>query len=82
MNAPLKVIEIGDEAGLILSKELLAHLGVDVGDRLSVARTSRGLELSRLYDDDPDKNNHARQMAVAHEIMQENREILGRLAKS
>lgn len=46
MNTPLKITKIGNSAGIILPKELLAHLGVSVGDTLSVVATPRGFELS------------------------------------
>jgi putative addiction module antidote len=46
MNISLKVAKIGNSAGVILPKELLAHLEVAVGGTLSVTKTPRGIELS------------------------------------
>lgn len=90
MNATLKITRIGNSAGVVLPKELLAHLGVQVGDALSVARTSRGLELSRPAADEADQLLAAREvmerrrmaLKVLAEIMEEDREILSALAKS
>ncbi len=46
MNTPLKITKIGNSAGVILPKELLAHLNTAVGETLSVVLTPRGIELS------------------------------------
>lgn len=62
MNTSLKITKIGNSAGAVLPKELLAHLGAQVGDRLSVARTSRGLELSRPPADEADQMGAAREV--------------------
>jgi putative addiction module antidote len=45
MNATLKITKIGNSAGVILPKELLAHLGAAVGETLSVVTTPNGIEL-------------------------------------
>lgn len=91
MNATLKITKIGNSAGVVLPKELLAHLGAQVGDRLAVVRTSRGVELSRQSDETLEQLTAAREvadrrrmalMALADAIMEEDREILSALAKS
>ena len=46
MNKPLKITRIGNSAGIVLPKELLAHLNAEVGGTLSVVTTPRGIELS------------------------------------
>lgn len=74
MNA-LKITKIGNSAGVILPKELLAQLGTDIGGTLSVTRTPRGVELSR---EEPDFDA---QMAVAREVMRRRRRALRELAK-
>ena len=74
MNA-LKVKKIGNSAGVILPKELLAELGTDVGGTLSVTRTARGIELATS------DSEFARQMAIAREIMIRRRDALRELAK-
>ncbi|MEM7689199.1 MAG: AbrB/MazE/SpoVT family DNA-binding domain-containing protein [Pseudomonadota bacterium] len=90
MNKPLKITKIGNSAGIILSKEVLAHLNAGVGDSLNVIRTSRGIEISML---DPEfgeqldvaeevmERRHKALMSLANEIMDQDRAILAALAK-
>ena len=74
MNA-LKIQKIGNSAGVILPKELLAHLHVEVGQTVSVNKTPNGIELRA-----PDSEFDA-QMAVAREVMARRRRALRELAK-
>jgi putative addiction module antidote len=74
MNA-LKIQKIGNSAGVILPKELLAHLHVEVGQTVSVSKTPQGIEL-RTPDADFDA-----QMAAAREVMARRRRALRELAK-
>jgi putative addiction module antidote len=75
MHDTLKIIKIGNSAGVILPKELLKELGVEVGGTLSVTRTPRGIELSAS---DPEFDA---QMRAAREIMLRYRDALRKLAK-
>ena len=75
MNAKLKITKIGNSAGVVLPKEFLAHLEVEVGDTLSVTRTPRGIELSA-----PEADFDA-QMAAAREVMARRKRALRELAK-
>jgi putative addiction module antidote len=75
MKTPLKITKIGNSAGVILPKELLAHLNAAVGDTLSVVLTPRGVELSAA---EPDFDA---QMAVAREVMARRKRALRELAK-
>ena len=75
MNAPLKITKIGNSAGVILPKELLARLRAGIGDVLFVSEAPDGV---RLTAHDPE---FAEQMAIAEEIMREDRNILRALAK-
>ena len=75
MNATLKITKIGNSAGVVLPKELLAHLGAQVGESLSVVTTSRGIELAPVEDD------FETQMAVAREVMARRQRALRELAK-
>lgn len=75
MNTPLKITRIGNSAGVILPKDLLAHLNVEVGETLSVVLTPRGIELSAGEDD------FDAQMAAAREVMQKRTRALRELAK-
>ncbi len=71
----VKVKAIGNSKGVIFSKEILAKLRVDKGDRLFVTETPNGIELS-AYDPD-----FAAQMDMAEEVMHEDRDVLRKLAK-
>lgn len=75
MNAPLKITKVGNSAGVILPKELLAHLNATVGETLSVVLTPRGIELSPV---EPDFDA---QMAAAREVMARRKRALRELAK-
>lgn len=74
MNA-LKIQKIGNSAGVILPKDLLAHLHAEVGQALNVIKTAQGIEL-RTPDADFEQ-----QMAVAREVMARRRQALRELAK-
>lgn len=75
MNAPLKITKIGNSAGVILPKELLARLRVGVGDSLFVSEAPDGIRISATNPD------FAAQMEAAEAIMREDRNILRALAK-
>lgn len=75
MNMPLKITKIGNSAGVILPKELLAQLRVGPGDTLSVVLTPRGIELSTA---EPDFDA---QMAIARDVMARRKRALRELAK-
>ena len=75
MNSPLKITKIGNSAGVILPKELLARLGAGVGDSLSVVATPRGIELASA---EPDFDA---QMAAARAVMARRKRALRELAK-
>ena len=71
----LKVTKIGNSAGIVLPKELLARLRVEAGDSLFVSETPDGV---RITASNPD---FAAKMALAETIMREDRDILRVLAK-
>lgn len=75
MNGALRIKKIGNSAGIILPKELLAQLGAEVGETLSVVTTPRGIELSV---EEPD---FEAQMAAAREVMARRKRALRELAK-
>ncbi len=75
MNATVKITKIGNSAGVILPKELLARLRAGVGDTLYVSEAPDGVRLSAH---DPD---FAETMAIAEEVMRKDRKILRALAK-
>ena len=71
----VKITAIGNSAGIILPREVLARLKVDKGDSLSVVETPNGIELS-IYDPTFDE-----QMKVARDVMARYRNALRELAK-
>jgi putative addiction module antidote len=75
MNTALKITKIGNSAGIVLPKELLARLRAGVGNTLFVSDAPDGV---RITASDPD---FAAKMAVAEQIMREDRDILRALAK-
>lgn len=75
MNTVLKITRIGNSAGVVLPKELLAHLKARVGESLSVVTTPTGIELSVAEPD------FEAQMAVAREVMARRKRALRELAK-
>ena len=76
MNMKLKITTVGNSAGIVLPKELLAHLRLEKGDELFVTETPDGIKLM-AYDPVFEK-----QMAIAERIMRENRDVLRKLADS
>ncbi len=75
MNTQLKVTRIGNSAGVVLPKELLAHLDAAIGQTLSVSKTPRGIELSAR---EPDFDA---QMSLAREVIARRKRALRELAK-
>jgi len=71
----LKITTIGNSAGVILPKELLARLRLEKGDELFALETPDGI---RLCVFDP---TLARQMEVAEQVMREDRQVLHKLAQ-
>lgn len=74
--ARLRVRKIGNSHGVILPKEVLAHLGVGEGDELDWCTTKDGGIELRVLDRQVDDL-----MALAEDIMSENRAVLRALAK-
>ena len=75
MTPTVKVISVGNSAGIILPKELLEKLRVTKGDTLTVTESPTGLNLT-AYDED-----FATAMSLAEEIMREDRDVLRKLAQ-
>ena len=72
----LKVTAIGNSAGVIFPKELLARLRVAKGDALYATELPDGIKLTPF---DP---KLAGQMEVAEQVMRKRRALLNKLAKS
>ncbi len=71
-----KVTTVGASAGFILTKEAMARLKVQKGDIVYLTEAPGGGY--RLTPFDPD---FERQMALAEEVMHEDRDVLRALAK-
>lgn len=72
----LKITTVGNSAGVILPKEVLARLKVDKGDNLFLIETPDGSY--RITPHDP---VFEEQMTAARRIMKERRAVLHELAK-
>lgn len=75
MANAVKIMAIGNSAGIILPKEVLSRLKVAKGDSLYLLDTPEGISLTPY---DPE---FAETMEVARQIMKENRDVLRRLAE-
>lgn len=71
----LKITTVGNSAGVILPKELLARLRVGKGDALYAVEVPDGVKLTPF---DP---QFAAQMEVAEQVMREDRDVLRKLAE-
>lgn len=72
----LKITTIGNSAGVILPKELLARLRLEKGDELFVTELPDGIKLM------PHDPVFEKQMTVAEKILREDRELLRQLSKN
>ncbi len=72
----LKITAVGNSAGIIIPKELLARLRVAKGDALYATELPDGIKLTPF---DP---KLAGQMEIAERVMREDRNVLRKLAKS
>ena len=90
MNKPLKIIKIGNSAGIVLPKEVLAHLDRVVGDELTLVLKPNGIELLGVEPDEGDQVGSAREVmarrkralrALADAIQDEDALVLQTLAK-
>jgi putative addiction module antidote len=72
----LKITAVGNSAGVILPKELLARLRVNKGDALYATELPDGIKITPF---DP---TLAAQMEVAEQVMRERRTLLRKLAKN
>jgi len=75
MNMPLKLVKIGNSTGVVLPKELLTRLRVELGDTLYATETPEGVRLTASNTDFEAK------MKLAEQIMRDDRDILHVLAK-
>ncbi len=71
----LRITAIGNSAGIILPKDLLARLRLGKGDEVYALETPDGIRLTAF---DPEL---AAQMDVAEEVMRKRRTLLNKLAQ-
>lgn len=72
----LKITTVGNSAGVILPKELMARLRLEKGDELYATETPDGIKLSPF---DP---KLAAQMEVAERVMRKRRTLLHKLSEN
>ena len=71
----LKITKIGNSAGIILPKEVLARLKLEAGDKVFLTDAPGAATIT------PHNAQFAEQMEIARQIMKERREVLRELAK-
>lgn len=72
----LKITTVGNSAGIVLPRELLARLHAAKGDTLFVTEVPGGIKLT------PYDPNLAEQMEVAEKVMRRRRTLLRKLAEN
>ncbi|MGD0796631.1 MAG: AbrB/MazE/SpoVT family DNA-binding domain-containing protein [Acidobacteriaceae bacterium] len=75
LGSTAKVLTVGSSAGIVLPKDILAHLNVQKGDTLYISNTPDGIKLT-AYDPD-----FAEEMEAARKVMRKHRDVLRKLAK-
>jgi putative addiction module antidote len=75
METGLKLTRVGNSVGVVLPKDLLARLNLQLGDTIFLTESPDGY---RITPYDPDVE---RQLTVAKAIMKKDRDILRELAK-
>ena len=72
----IKITTVGNSAGIVLPKELLARLRRGKGDELYATELPDGIKLT------PYDHKVAKQMEVAERVMRKDRNVLRKLANS
>ena len=75
MTMELKIVKIGNSMGVVLPRDMLARLRVELGDKLFVGEAPGGYMLSATDSD------FVEAMTAAEGIMREDRDILAVLAR-
>jgi len=71
----LKLVKVGNSTGVILPKDILARMGLELGDTLKVKASDDGIELR------PSNSDFEEQMAAARKVMGKRKRALRELAK-
>jgi len=72
----IKITTVGNSAGIVLPKELLARLRLGKGDTLYATELPDGIKLS------PYDAKFEKQMEAAERVMRKDRNVLRKLAES
>ena len=75
MTDKVTVVPIGEGVGIVFSPNMLATLGVKIGDELVIRRLENGIELR------PARAEFDRQIAVAEQVMAKDYNLLRKLAE-
>jgi putative addiction module antidote len=75
MTKELKIVKLGNSVGVVLPKEVLATLRVELGDKLFLTEGPGRITLSATDEE------FVAAMNAAEEIMREDRDILAVLAR-
>ncbi len=75
MPATAKILTIGSSSGVVLSKDVMAHLKVQKGDLLHISKTPNGIELT------PYDQEFTEQMKALDHVMNKHRDVLRMLAE-
>ena len=75
MISKMKITTVGNSVGIVLPRDILERLRVGKGDMLCATETPDGIEL-RAYDEEFNE-----QMAIAEQVMREDRDVLRKLAE-
>ncbi len=75
MTTTVKVRKVGNSLGIVLSKDVVAKLGVTNGDELFLVQTPDGYQITPY---DPE---FAEQVSAAERIMKKRRNMLRKLAE-
>lgn len=71
----VKVTTVGNSKGIILNKEVLAVLGAEKGDNLTLVRSPLGYHIAHFGE------REKRQLDIGREVMKKNRDALRKLAE-
>jgi putative addiction module antidote len=75
MATAVKVTTVGSSVGVVLPKDVLAHLKVQKGDSLYLSETSDGIKLT------PYDQAFAEEMEAGRKVMRKHRDVLRKLAR-
>jgi putative addiction module antidote len=75
MNKQVRLINVGNSTGVVISREMLAESGFAPGEEVVMKASPGRIEIEAADDD------FERQMVIAREVMKRRRKALRQLAK-